>query len=761
MFTPQQEQTLRLQARARGYDKAKEDAYVEFVRNKTPQAPQAEPTQPEKKGDGFLKSLAKSAVSPFVRVGASAYQATKATGDILTSGVFKLTGDKERAERYKQQAFQGAFAKEQNVPGFGAAKTVNVENPLDAAGVGAELASNFVGAEGAGGLVKNSLGGLVKQGAIQGAKTGLVSGGLYGAGSSLQKDDPTLGGVIKDTATGALTGAAIGGAAGAITGGAGALYNKVKSTPIKQNLIKREVENLTKKYDELFTGTKSSKKALMKSEKFGKAPSKFLAERGYIVDVEHGKINAQPVMQKIRQEADIMEELYEQLLREKDRQLHTDHYIDLGKLGLRVKAKLNTPGNKSSGNLSEMYAEVDKMVNELKKQFGDRINLSTLNSIKRGQWAQSSVFDATKPVFSKDVNYNFGRAAKEILEDSIDEADIKGLNSFLGDHYDALTMLGKVDGNAVKGGRLGGYFARTIGAVAGAKAGPIGSLTGAITGDTVSQIMQANYISNPVKRLILSRIPKTNPIYDQAQRALMGLKIGQKTLPAPRPGAPNKSIHVPINQPSKVIKPGTEAFKGKGALSRVNDYLNETTPGLSTKNVSPFAGELDESLLAGHTAQTFSKQPVDPSALFPKGNGTPKLYKQGSLADEAAKFGTNRPTHQIAIENALNAGDITKAKEIIEKLPAGDPYKKSMQEFVKSYVGKANDALNSVTPGLSTKVKYTVTYTDKNGKKVVMKALEKGDLQGWLRWLEENGLKYTVKTAGVIATGAAIKKGSD
>lgn len=42
-----------------------------------------------------------------------------------------------------------------------------------------------------------------------------------------------------------------------------------------------------------------------------------------------------------------------------------------------------------------------------------------------------------------------------------------------------------------------------------------------------------------------------------------------------------------------------------------------------------------------------------------------------------------RPQHQIDVEAALNAGDTKKAQKIIDAIPEGDPYKKSMQDFMK------------------------------------------------------------------------------
>lgn len=127
-----------------------------------------------------------------------------------------------------------------------------------------------------------------------------------------------------------------------------------------------------------------------------------------------------------------------------------------------------------------------------------------------------------------------------------------------------------------------------------------------------------------------------------------------------------------IHQPSKVVKPGTEAFKGKGALSR------EDIP----------------------------------------------------LTDQVQEFRS--------------------------------PIKNTFLPKVRKVAGRALDALNESTPGLSTKAvrKRTITYVDENGKRQVLKNLSIEDAKNWTAWLQDKGLKYTVKAAGLVGLIKAIKHGS-
>lgn len=56
-----------------------------------------------------------------------------------------------------------------------------------------------------------------------------------------------------------------------------------------------------------------------------------------------------------------------------------------------------------------------------------------------------------------------------------------------------------------------------------------------------------------------------------------------------------------------------------------------------------------------------------------------------------------RPPHQVAIENALNAGDTQTAQAIIDGIPQGDPYKESMQKLVDRLKGQKGN-INLLTP---------------------------------------------------------------
>lgn len=70
------------------------------------------------------------------------------------------------------------------------------------------------------------------------------------------------------------------------------------------------------------------------------------------------------------------------------------------------------------------------------------------------------------------------RAIKELIERNTDSIDVKAINKELQALYTVKEFLSLLDGKKVKGGRLGKYFAQTVGTVVGSTFGPIGAIMG-------------------------------------------------------------------------------------------------------------------------------------------------------------------------------------------------------------------------------------------------------------------------------------------
>lgn len=194
----------------------------------TPKSVQPIGIMPQLKQDGFLETVAKNVVSPFARLGVNAVKAGQ-----------MIAGQKVDP------------AKPMNVPWLGQVKPVGQEGSfgrrvLDAVGVGTEVAANVIPttapARAVVPLAKATIKGAVMQGLKTGARSGLVTGALYGAGKELQNPEATAGSVLRNTAlggvTGGITGGVIGGALPLPVAAVKGITNAVKPTKIMQRVAR-------------------------------------------------------------------------------------------------------------------------------------------------------------------------------------------------------------------------------------------------------------------------------------------------------------------------------------------------------------------------------------------------------------------------------------------------------------------------------------------------------------------------------------------
>jgi hypothetical protein len=150
-------------------------------------------------------------------------------------------------------------------------------------------------------------------------------------------------------------------------------------------------------------------------------------------------------------------------------------------------------------------------------------------------------------------------------------------------------------------------------------------------------------------------------------------------------------------------------------------------------------------------------------ALPAKGQTTsPTIYQPSRvITNSAEQTATNAKISKV---RTIKPTGTSMRKEVTQIFPGNK--KEMVKELgipkkLKDLAAKVNQRLNEITPALSTKSKYTVTYTNKSGEKVVMKDLDRTDARGWLKFLEEQGLEYTVKAGGTSAVVYAVKKGAE
>lgn len=90
----------------------------------------------------------------------------------------------------------------------------------------------------------------------------------------------------------------------------------------------------------------------------------------------------------------------------------------------------------------------------------------------------SNINFMTEPEKQKSAK-SIASALKALVEDNTKSINVKATNKELSKYYAVIDYLDKLDGKKVEGGRLGKYFAKTVGAMVGGHFGPLGAIAGA------------------------------------------------------------------------------------------------------------------------------------------------------------------------------------------------------------------------------------------------------------------------------------------
>lgn len=546
------------------------------------------PPMPEKQ-QGVVQNIAQEVASPFLRV---------ATNFINVGGILGSKGAEAKDKARTQERDFGYFGKVKPVGqsngGFlETAKNRDFKGGLDifrdAAGVGAQLASYTVPVPAAKGIQATTVGGKILQGAARGAATGATSGGLYGLGTGLQEEDATVGSTLAETAKGT----AFGGVGGFVVGGALAAPAAIKNRYFPSQ--EQATKVLEKAYDDVFRTTKAGANRLEKQISKGNNPSKFLAEQGITIDVTpDGKLDTRSARRLIQQQVDNLDDTLEVALKQQNQTVNLKDVMDDA-----LKAVDNSK-TRADGSVFARQQEVRSIFDNYKKIYGDLVPLDVLNQIKRGQYSLTKVFDATKPSFSKDVNYQIANTAKKAIETRASNIPVKEFNAYYGQHLDASNLLKFINGNTVKGGRLGRYFSRATGAVVGSMAGnsaggPVGGAVGAYAGDMVGDAVQKSasrsaVLPTPVRRGLERGVfnQAASKADDLTQSMLNSSRVSAaKTIPT----AAQKSI---TNMSTSLPQAGALSSTGDDFARLASSIHDDLTRGLNYEGNKQLANKIGQ-----------------------------------------------------------------------------------------------------------------------------------------------------------------------
>lgn len=131
---------------------------------------------------------------------------------------------------------------------------------------------------------------------------------------------------------------------------------------------------------------------------------------------------------------------------------------------------------------------------------------------------------------TKKYDKTVAKALKELVEETTTSADIKKINEELSKHFAVIDYLNKLDNKKVDDGKLGKYFAQTVGAIVGSNFGPLGAIAGAEAGGMVKGGLMSRTFNGKT-----GKIPQQAEVIQKANRTI-------KAEPLALPQSKSKSL---------------------------------------------------------------------------------------------------------------------------------------------------------------------------------------------------------------------------
>lgn len=358
----------------------------------------------------------------------------------------------------------------------------------------------------------------------------------YGAGSASNlSQGQSIGQALTPQASN------IGGAA--LGGGTAGVLSKLGGAGSDQSVINK-LEGI---YDDAFGATKSGIQAGSKvNARSGETPASFLANAGIPPETE--EVNGRTVFktgedsntyQTIQHRADALTDLRDKLI----------DSSGSSKLGPGPAEGLMTPAAKISSLATlreQALQQVDKqfygtdrtqVVSHVNAEFdaltqqlgGEDVTLKDLNTVKK-YFQGASNYDTTRPSTLTQANKMVAALARQQVEKDAEKSDVPGiqqLNKIIQQHLDFLNtgnkkgLLSKLNGQVVKGGRIGNHVKEAVGgamgvaastALGGGLAGDLaGGIGGSIGGNIVSRILQNLSVGGPRMAARVGKIAQEDP----------------------------------------------------------------------------------------------------------------------------------------------------------------------------------------------------------------------------------------------------------
>lgn len=203
------------------------------------------------------------------------------------------------------------------------------------------------------------------------------------------------------------------------------------------------------------------------------------------------KLDTSRAREALSLKADIENQAFKAVLKDSGEWISFDDYVEATRKS--VTAQFSGVEREQALNLieREMAAWREQVLSVAQADANGKmiIPADRFNDIKQYFWSRTRAFGTPEANVFNDVNYLAGRMGKLTIEQTIQDANIRAMNEYLGDLSYAKSILFQKQGSIVPGGAMGKYFARTLGGIIGSKFGPLGASVGAVTADQVAEYM--------------------------------------------------------------------------------------------------------------------------------------------------------------------------------------------------------------------------------------------------------------------------------
>jgi hypothetical protein len=399
------------------------------------------------------------------------------------------------------------------------------------------------------------------------------------------------------------------------------------------------------------------KKATEKGRERGIDVKQVLSE----TDVLHGAVDntgtittkgeGGAVEQYTRQFIDGNESLVSDALKKEGRSISLDV--------VRKKLRQNVLNAGIEGDaLETALAKIDKEIAGYARRGGNSgtVPVETLHKAKVDKYNNINFFTEGN---TKKYDKTVANALKQLVEENTTSVKVADINKELSKHFAVLDYLNKLDGKKVEGGKLGKYFAQTVGAIVGSHFGPLGAIAGAEAGGA--------FKSGLMGRVFKGKTGKVSP---QAQ-SIIDAKgaIDAPALGLPAQGGttrvPSKPINLGARSQSSIdlaeatnpnirttakgyLSTGTLKIKGTSDVG-VLENPNKELPTINFGNQSNKSG----SLKSNQTTTSAPIKKVIPPTIPPKKK--PATKESGKLAENTAKEPSKEIFKKLPKENKLRS----------------------------------------------------------------------------------------------------------